>query len=98
MVAISRGTGSQHRGVAVYGAPAVPPRHAAMSCNGCRHVFAALAAAYLGCAIPPIAIQAQNAVFSAKVEAVRVDVLVTDRENGPAFLGLGVADFEVFDN
>jgi VWFA-related protein len=40
----------------------------------------------------------QNAVFSSKVEAIRVDVLVTDRENGPAILGLGPSDFEVFDN
>jgi VWFA-related protein len=34
--------------------------------------------------------------FSARVEAVRVDVLVT--ENGQPVLGLGAADFEVFDN
>jgi Ca-activated chloride channel homolog len=45
-----------------------------------------------------IGLHAQNAVFSAKVEAVRVDVLVTERENGPAVTGLGRADFEVFDN
>jgi VWFA-related protein len=45
-----------------------------------------------------IVLHAQNAVFSAKVEAVRVDVLVTERENGPAITGLGPADFEVFDN
>jgi hypothetical protein len=43
-------------------------------------------------------LHAQNAVFSSKVEAVRVDVLVTERENGPAIVGLGAADFEVFDN
>ena len=42
--------------------------------------------------------RAQNAVFSSKVEAVRVDVLVTDRENGPAVVGLGPSDFEVYDN
>jgi VWFA-related protein len=41
---------------------------------------------------------AQNAVFSAKVEAVRVDALVTERDNGPAVTGLGPADFEVLDN
>jgi hypothetical protein len=34
--------------------------------------------------------------FSAKVEAVRVDVLVTD--HGQPVTGLGAADFEVFDN
>jgi len=39
---------------------------------------------------------AQNAAFSAKVEAVRVDVLVTDR--GQPVRGLGPADFEIFDN
>jgi len=44
------------------------------------------------------AVNAQNAVFSSKIEAVRVDVLVTERENGPAIPGLGAADFEVFDN
>lgn len=41
---------------------------------------------------------AQQPMFSTRVEAVRVDVLVTDRENGPAMLGLGPADFEVLDN
>src|SRR4051812_14760521 len=38
----------------------------------------------------------QSASFSAKVEAVRVDVLVTD--NGQPVRGLGAADFELFDN
>jgi Ca-activated chloride channel family protein len=41
-------------------------------------------------------VETQNTVFSAKVEAVRVDVLVTD--NGQPVLGLGAADFEVTDN
>jgi VWFA-related protein len=50
-----------------------------------------LLSAYLG-------IEAQNAVFSTKVEAVRVDALVTERENGPAIVGLQPADFEVYDN
>jgi VWFA-related protein len=40
--------------------------------------------------------QAQAPVFSTKVEAVRVDVLVTDR--GQPVLGLAPADFEVLDN
>jgi len=38
----------------------------------------------------------QAPVFSAKVEAVRVDVLVTD--NGQPVRGLGPADFELLDN
>jgi VWFA-related protein len=43
-------------------------------------------------------IQAQNPVFSSKVEAVRVDVLVTERDKGPALAGLKASDFEVLDN
>ena len=39
---------------------------------------------------------AQNPVFSSKVEAVRVDVLVT--AGGKPLRGLGPGDFEVFDN
>jgi VWFA-related protein len=39
---------------------------------------------------------AQQPVFSAKVESVRVDVLVTDK--GRALRGLGPADFEVLDD
>jgi Ca-activated chloride channel family protein len=38
----------------------------------------------------------QSAPFTSKVEAVRVDVLVTD--NGQAIRGLGPADFELLDN
>ena len=44
----------------------------------------------------PIAVSGQQASFSAKVEAIRVDVLVT--ENNQPVLGLGPSDFEVFDN
>src|SRR5262249_3615898 len=40
----------------------------------------------------------QDPVFSSKVEAVRVDVLVTERDKGPAILGLKPSDFEVLDN
>src|SRR5512139_1187340 len=40
--------------------------------------------------------QTQNPTFSSKVEAVRVDVLVT--EHGKPVRGLRAADFEVFDN
>jgi Ca-activated chloride channel family protein len=40
----------------------------------------------------------QQPAFSSKVEAVRVDVLVTERDGGPAVLGLGPSDFEVLDN
>jgi len=47
---------------------------------------------------PSAAGTAQNTVFSAKVEMVRVDALVTERENGPAVVGLGPSDFEVYDN
>jgi VWFA-related protein len=43
-------------------------------------------------------VHAQNAVFSSKVEAVRVDVLVTDRDKGGAVVGLTPGDFEVIDN
>ena len=44
----------------------------------------------------PVAAGTQNPVFSSRVEAVRVDVLVTDR--GQPLRGLGAGDFEVFDN
>jgi Ca-activated chloride channel family protein len=43
-------------------------------------------------------IAALQPTFSTRIEAVRVDVLVTDRENGPAVRGLGPDDFEVLDN
>ena len=45
-----------------------------------------------------VTIQAQDAVFSSKVEAVRVDVLVTDRDKGGALAGLKPGDFEMLDN
>jgi len=41
-------------------------------------------------------VHGQNASFSTKVEAVRVDVLVT--EKGQPVRGLGPADFEILDN
>jgi Ca-activated chloride channel family protein len=44
----------------------------------------------------PAGVATQSPAFSAKVEAVRVDVLVTDKAQ--AVLGLGPADFEIFDN
>jgi Ca-activated chloride channel family protein len=40
----------------------------------------------------------QNAVFSSRVEAVRVDVLVTDRDKGGAVRGLKPDDFDLLDN
>jgi VWFA-related protein len=43
-----------------------------------------------------LVVRTQNASFSAKVEAVRVDVLVTDK--GQPVRGLAPADFEIFDN
>jgi VWFA-related protein len=45
-----------------------------------------------------VRVETQNTVFSAKVEVVRVDALVTERDNGPALVGLGPSDFEVYDN
>jgi hypothetical protein len=46
--------------------------------------------------IPTNAVRTQNASFSSKTEAVRVDVLVTDK--GQPLLGLVPGDFEVRDN
>lgn len=54
---------------------------------------AALIAASLAAAAGP---QTQSSTFSSKIEAVRVDVLVTDR--GQPVRGLAPADFEIFDN
>ena len=48
--------------------------------------------------LSPAVAGTQNPVFSAKVEMVRVDALVTEHENGPAIVGLGPPDFEVYDN
>jgi len=44
----------------------------------------------------PLHAAAQNPTFSSKVEAVRVDVLVT--KDGKPVRNLGPADFEIFDN
>ena len=44
----------------------------------------------------PFAVAAQKPTFSSRVEAVRVDVLVT--RDGKPVRGLGSADFDVFDN
>jgi Ca-activated chloride channel homolog len=41
---------------------------------------------------------AQNPVFSSQVEAVRVDVLVTDRDKGAPVRDLSSSDFEILDN
>jgi Ca-activated chloride channel family protein len=54
----------------------------------------ALVALLLTTGIGPV--DAQRATFSAKTEAVRVDVLVTD--NGRPVLGLKPTDFELLDN
>ena len=59
-----------------------------------RRIAASLVALAL-CEAAALA-QQQSTVFSAKVEAVRVDALVTD--NGQPVLGLRPADFEVVDN
>ena len=45
-----------------------------------------------------VAVDTQSPAFSTKVEAVRVDVLVTERDGGRAIVGLGASDFEVLDN
>ena len=45
-----------------------------------------------------VAVDTQSPAFSANVEAVRVDVLVTERDGGRAVVGLEPSDFEVFDN
>jgi VWFA-related protein len=54
-------------------------------------IFAAFVLAAAG-----LLAQTQNPTFSSKVEAVRVDVLVT--EDGKPVRGLRAADFEIFDN
>jgi Ca-activated chloride channel homolog len=46
--------------------------------------------------VPAAGVETQSPAFSAKVEAVRVDVLVTDKAQ--TVLGLGPADFEILDN
>lgn len=55
-------------------------------------------AALLALLVPAVSVAAvtQNPTFSTKVEAVRVDVLVT--ENGRPVRNLGLADFELLDN
>jgi VWFA-related protein len=58
-----------------------------------KRLVAASVAVLLGSAVDP---SAQQPTFSTKREAVRVDVLVTDR--GKVVTGLGTADFEVRDN
>ena len=43
-------------------------------------------------------VSTEQPAFSSKVEAVRVDVLVTEKDGGRVVAGLGPSDFEVFDN
>jgi VWFA-related protein len=54
------------------------------------------ASALLATVIAGVSIAAQTATFSSRLEAVRVDVLVTD--NGRIVRGLQASDFEVVDN
>jgi VWFA-related protein len=56
----------------------------------------ALAAAALAALASPGRLAAQNPTFSTRVDAVRVDVLVTD--GGRVVEGLAVEDFEILDN
>ena len=58
-------------------------------------IHTAMAAALMSAAAM-LSAQNQNPTFSSKVEAVRVDVLVT--EDGKPVRGLGAADFEILDN
>jgi VWFA-related protein len=57
-----------------------------------RRPLAGLASIFLGCAC----LAAQTATFSSRLDAVRVDVLVT--EGGTPVQGLTAVDFEVLDN
>ena len=43
-------------------------------------------------------VHAQNPSFSSKIEAVRVDVLVTERDSAQPIMGLTADDFEITDN
>src|SRR5207249_12252177 len=45
--------------------------------------------------VPIVSLSQSQPSFSSKVEAVRVDVLVTERDGGSAILGVGPSDFEV---
>jgi VWFA-related protein len=68
-----------------------------MSGVGARQSFAACACASLAAFVTVSgAVHAQQPAFSARVESVRVDVLVLD--NGRPILGLGPGDFEIVDN
>src|SRR5580765_8077897 len=58
-----------------------------------RRPFSAIVAAL---AMLTAGVHSQDVTFSSRVEAVRVDVLVTD--NGQPVRGLGPADFEIRDN
>src|SRR5215510_1278909 len=69
----------------------VPSGHGAMKAR------LAFTAALIAASLAAIAgAQTQTSTFSTKIEAVRVDVLVTDR--GQPVRGLGPDDFEIQDN
>jgi VWFA-related protein len=59
-------------------------------------ILRAAALAVLALTAGGTGVLAQNPTFSSRVEAVRVDVLVT--EDGKPVRGLGAADFEILDN
>ena len=70
------------------------PSHVPRAPRACSHFSYTLAALLVLAGSASVA--TQEPAFSSKVEAVRVDVLVTDR--GQAVRGLQVADFDLLDN
>jgi Ca-activated chloride channel homolog len=58
--------------------------------------FAFAVITVMSCGTPQVSAQTQPPTFTSKIEAVRVDALVTDR--GQPVLGLKAGDFEILDN
>jgi VWFA-related protein len=61
-----------------------------------KRVMRQLAASLVAAIAAVVAARAQDVTFSSRVEAVRVDILVTD--GGQPVRGLGAGDFEIRDN
>src|SRR5262249_16945925 len=72
-----------------------PPRSVVPAVPSERSAMRALALAAAAIALQPV-VGAPQPNFSTRREAVRVDVLVTDR--GQPIAGLGPADFDLLDN